>query len=151
MAWRVVPPASHGISRAPRYSGYSPLLSVFVYRTLTFFGVLSHTLRLTYRRFMLSTTPEILLPPVWPLPLSLATTRGISVDYSSSSYLDVSVQMVPLCNLCIQLHICKDDLAWVSPFGYPWVDGYLHLTTAFRSLSRPSSAPSAKAFPLCSF
>ena len=44
---------------------------------------------------MLSETPKILLPSVYPLPLSLATTRGISVDFSSSSYLDVSVQAVP--------------------------------------------------------
>ena len=36
-----------------------------------------------------------MLPPVWPLPRSLATTSGISVDFSSSPYLDVSVQAVP--------------------------------------------------------
>lgn len=39
----------------------------------------------------------------------------------------------------------------VSPFGNLWLPGYLLLPTAFRSLSRPSSAPSAKAFPLCSY
>ena len=39
----------------------------------------------------------------------------------------------------------------VSPFGNLWIAGYLLLPTAFRSLSRPSSAPSAKAFPLCSY
>ena len=44
-------------------------------------------------------TPEGLLPPVWPPPLSLATTYGISVDFFSSSYLDVSVQTVPLVQL----------------------------------------------------
>ena len=44
----------------------------------------------------LSVTPEILLPPVWPTPRSLATTSGISVDVFSSPYLDVSVQAVPL-------------------------------------------------------
>ncbi len=27
----------------------------------------------------------------WPIPLSLATTNGVSVDVLSSSYLDVSV------------------------------------------------------------
>ena len=47
-------------------------------------------------------TPKVLLPLVWPLPLSLATTRGISVDFSSSRYLDVSVPGVPRVNLCIQ-------------------------------------------------
>ena len=39
---------------------------------------------------------------------------------------------------------------WVSPFGYPRIFGYLRLPVAFRSLSRPSSAPGAKAFTLCS-
>ena len=32
---------------------------------------------------------------------------------------------------------------WVPPFGHPRVYGYLRLTVAFRSLSRPSSAPGA--------
>ena len=39
-------------------------------------------------------TPKVLLPPVWPLPISLAATLGISFDFSSSAYLDVSVQRV---------------------------------------------------------
>ena len=41
------------------------------------------------------TTPARLsLGPVWPLPRSLATTGGISLDFSSSGYLDVSVPRV---------------------------------------------------------
>ena len=40
---------------------------------------------------------------------------------------------------------------WVSPFGNLRIEGYLHLPVAYRSLSRPSSAPIAKAFPLRSF
>ena len=36
----------------------------------------------------------------------------------------------------------------VSPFGYLRIEAYLQLPEAFRSLSRPSSAPDAKAFPL---
>ena len=40
---------------------------------------------------------------------------------------------------------------WVSPFRNPWIKGYLLLPTAFRSLSRLSSALSAKASALCSF
>ena len=39
---------------------------------------------------------------------------------------------------------------WVPPFGHPWFTGYVLLPAAFRSLSRPSSAPSAKASALCS-
>ena len=47
-----------------------------------------------------------------------------------------------------------DDWAFpsqVSPFGYLRIDTYLRFPAAFRSLSRPSSASGAKAFPLCSF
>ena len=40
---------------------------------------------------------------------------------------------------------------WVSPFRYPWIAGYMLLPTAFRSLSRLSSALSARASTLCSF
>ena len=85
---------------------------------------------------------------VWPLPLSLATTRGISFDFSSSPYLDVSVREVPYVKLCIHLTLRN---AWVSPFGNPRIEAYLQLPEAYRSLSRPSSAPDAKAFALCSF
>ena len=97
---------------------------------------------------MLSVTPKILLPPVWPPPRSLATTSGISVDVFSSPYLDVSVQAVPLIQLFDSLY---DTLRWVSPFGNLRIVAYLQLPEAYRSLSRPSSAPDAKAFPLRSF
>ena len=39
----------------------------------------------------------------------------------------------------------------VSPFGNLRIEAYLQLPAAYRSLSRPSSAPDAKAFPLCSY
>ena len=55
---------------------------------------------------LISVRTPILFPVlVWPLPRSLATTYGISFDFSSSAYLDVSVQRVPFLNLCIQLRI----------------------------------------------
>ena len=41
----------------------------------------------------------------WPGPRSLATTNGVSVDFLSSSYLDVSVRWVCLIHLCIQCMI----------------------------------------------
>ena len=63
----------------------------------------------------LSVTPEILLPPVWPNPLSLATTRRISVDVFSSPYLDVSVQAVPFLYLFDSI---QDTLAG----GFPHSD-----------------------------
>ena len=91
----MVPPYSHRVSRVRRYSGYSQRSSVFVYGTLTLFGVLSHTLRLTFDLPYAVLTPKVFLLLVWPLPRSLATTSGISFDFSSSPYLDVSVQAVP--------------------------------------------------------
>jgi hypothetical protein len=39
---------------------------------------------------------------VQALPISLATTLGISVDFFSCSYLDVSVRRVRFACLCIQ-------------------------------------------------
>ena len=95
-----------------------------------------------------SPQPRRINPPVCPLPRSLATTSGISVDFSSSPYLDVSVQAVPHVRLFDSTHATRVLLWWVSPFGNPRINGYLLLPEAYRSLSRPSSAPDAKAFPL---
>ena len=52
-------------------------------------------------------TPKIRRPSVWPLPRSLATTDGISVDVFSSPYLDVSVQAVPHAYLLIQYTLMR--------------------------------------------
>ena len=46
-----------------------------------------------------------MLSLVWPLPRSLATTCGISFDFSSSPYLDVSVREVPHLTLCIYFRL----------------------------------------------
>ena len=92
----MVPPYSHRVSRVRRYSGYGLRTLHFAYRTLTFFGLLSHTILLCFMLRYAVRTPRILLPSVWPPPRSLATTYGISVDVFSSPYLDVSVQAVPL-------------------------------------------------------
>ena len=59
-------------------------------------------------------TPKVLLLLVWPPPLSLATTRGISVDFFSSGYLDVSVPRVP--HVILWIHI---TLHGSSPWGFP--------------------------------
>ena len=144
----MVPPYSHRVSRVRRYSGFSWLLSVFAYETLTLFGGPSHVLLLTFSIPSAVRTPKVLLLSVWPLPRSLATTYGISVDFSSSPYLDVSVQAVPLIYLCIQYMMTGHDSGRIAPFGYLWINACLRLPIAYRSLLRPSSAPSAKAFPL---
>ena len=147
----VVHPVSHGVSRVPRYSGTR--LTRFSFRLRV-----SHPLWMAfpYHSANLSCRcagpqPRRINPPVWPLPLSLATTHRISVDVSSSPYLDVSVQAVPRVHLFDSMHADGVLLRRVSPFGNPRINGYLLLPVAYRSLSRPSSAPDAKAFPLRSF
>ena len=146
----MVPPYSHRISRVRRYSGYSSLTSFFAYRTLTLFRLPSHAILLNnYHTFLLFQTPKVFLLLVWPFPRSLATTSGISFDFFSSSYLDVSVRTVPLAWLCIHHAMTGHDSSRISPFGHLRIEAFLRLPAAFRSLTRPSSAPSAKAFPLC--
>ena len=51
--------------------------------------------------------------------------------------------------------MCSVYVPWffimgVPTFGYLRINAYLQLPEAFRSLSRPSSAPNAKAFSICS-
>ena len=144
----MVPPSSDQVSRVWPYSGICAALSVFTYVVLTLSDRPSHAVRLTDRVLKAVRTPEVFLLPVCPLPRSLATTCGISVDFSSSPYLDVSVQAVPFLHLFDSMQDTGVLLQWVSPFGNLRINGYLLLPEAYRSLSRPSSAPDAKAFPL---
>ena len=46
--------------------------------------------------------------------------------------------------------VTLSKIGWVSSFGYLRIRAHLQLPVAFRSLSRPSSASSAKASTLCS-
>ena len=144
----MVPPYSHRVSRVRRYSGYGSASRLFAYETLTLSGASSHTLQLNLKVLIAVQTPQVLLPMVWPAPLSLATTQGISVDVFSSPYLDVSVQAVPSVYLWIQHTVTGLDSSRVSPFGYPRITACFRLPVAFRRSLRPSSAPSAKASPL---
>ena len=144
----VVHPFSHGVPRVPRYSGYSLSVSPFKYGALTLCGRPSHAVLLASSDRDVCPQPRRINPPVWPPPRSLATTSGISVDVFSSPYLDVSVQAVPHVHLFDSMHVTGVLLQWVSPFGNLRIIGYLLLPEAYRSLSRPSSAPDAKAFPL---
>ena len=54
----MVPPSSHGISRAPRYSGYCSLFLLFVYVTITLSRQPSQTVRLKIKNTKCSPNPE---------------------------------------------------------------------------------------------
>ena len=148
----MVPPVSHRVPRVQRYSGSS--LNTFIFRLRDSHPVSlafpNHSTRLGIRS--VSPNPKNPEGPlVWPFPRSLATTSGISVDVFSSSYLDVSVQTVPRMPLFDSWHTDVVLPRRVSPFGNLRIKAYVQLPEAYRSLSRPSSAPDAKAFPLRSF
>ncbi len=96
----MVPPASGRIPPVPPYSG-SPLGAA---ARVSHTGLSPSTARLSRRLPLPCRSPSTgpynparaLTRPVWALPLSLTTTRGITVVFSSSAYLDVSVRRVRL-------------------------------------------------------
>jgi hypothetical protein len=116
----VVPPASRKVSRVSRYSGYRPVTGPFAYGTFTLCGLgfpAAHSARLR-ESLCLSATPQHRSVPVWPLPHSLATTNGISFDFYSCGYLDVSV---PRVYLQAAMDSLQDTWAF-TPCGFPHSD-----------------------------
>ena len=65
-------------------------------------------------RYESPTTPDYQGRPVWALPRSLATTRGVSVDFLSYRYLDGSVP-------CVGSFVTGHDSSRVTPFGNPGI------------------------------
>src|SRR6516225_1452571 len=82
-------------------------------------------------------------------PISLATTLGISVDFFSCSYLDVSVRHVRFNTLCIQILMTLR-----AGFPHSEICGsrcVCSLPAAYRKLLRPSSPDIAKASTRCTY
>ena len=91
----MVPPAYHRISRVPRYSGSVLLFSPSLTGLSPSLAALSIALQLSYFQILTSSTPDDRSLPVWPLTVSLATTKVIEFSFFSSGYLDVSLPRVP--------------------------------------------------------
>ena len=91
----MVPPASHRIPRVPRYSGSVLLFSPSLTGLSPSLAALSIALQLSYLQILTSSTPDDRSLPVWPLTVSLATTKVIEFSFFSSGYLDVSLPRVP--------------------------------------------------------
>ena len=91
----MVPPASHRISRVPRYSGTNYLFLPSLTGLSPSLVALSRTFRSAIVRSRSPATPCVRRLKVWPLPSSLATTKGIEFSFFSSGYLDVSLPRVP--------------------------------------------------------
>ena len=146
----MVPPTSRKVPRVSRYFGSCSLSTDFAYGAFTLSGWLSQNhsaIRSTH-----------LLQSVTPL----CTHNGLGSSHFARRYsgnrcfflfLRVLRCFSSPGSLHTPMYSVHDDrglLCQVSPFRNRWVNGYLLLTIAYRSLSRLSSALSAKASALCS-
>ena len=132
------------------YSGYCCVSSSFMYGAFTLSGRSFQDRSTTLAGSRSQSEPRSARTSVWALTISLAATLVIDVSFSSSGYLDVSVHRVPHHSLWIGLWLTGSTCR-VSPFRYLRINVYLPLPAAFRSLSRLSSALSAKASTLRSY
>ena len=147
----MVPPISHKVSRVSWYFGFRLLSFDFAYEAFTLSGGLSQNpsaiVQVTSLR---SVTPK-------------CTHFGLGSFHFARRYFGNRVFFLFLRVLrcfsspgspCMAMDSpCSDRglLCRVSPFRYLRIFGYLLLPEAFRSLSRLSSALSAKASTLCSY
>ena len=146
----MVPPTSHKVPRVSWYSGSCSLSTDFAYGAFTLSGWLSQNhsaIRSTH--LVQSVTP-------------LCTHNGLGSSHFARRYsgnrcfflfLRVLRCFSSPGSLRIPMYSVYDDrglLCQVSPFRNRWITGYLLLPIAYRSLSRLSSALSAKASALCS-
>ena len=151
----MVLPDSHRVPRVPRYSGhfpkepntfhlrgFHPLWPTIPNRSTR--CSVCNSSAMPYHRLENAYNPTCTthkgyhIHMVWANPRSLAATKGISVDFFSCGYLDVSVHRVRFLHLCIQYRI----LSKLSGFPHSEIPGskvVWHLTEAYRSLQRPSS------------
>ena len=140
----MVPADSRRIPRDPRYSGCHLTPSRFTYRTITLCG----------------STFQMILFAVWIScrDPTTPTVRCHTASLGSSPFArhywgNHCLFSLPAGTKMFQFPafaslLSKDDYPSgnrVVPFGNPGVNGHLHLTRAYRSLSRPSSPPRAKA------
>ena len=101
----MVPARSIKVPRVSMYSGSRLVRSPFAYGAFTLSGRLSQNLSARSTESIMRSEPGHARMAVCPLPISLAATLGIDVSFSSSPYLDVSVQAVPLHTLWIGVWI----------------------------------------------
>ncbi len=162
----MVLPASHRVPRVPWYSG-TPPREADPFR-LRGYHPLRHRFPTISAMDRLCDSPRDPQPPpatprnprcatpaglnthlVWAVPISLATTLGIALAFSSWGYLDVSVPPVRLPTLCIQVGISRFLRDGLPHSGISGSKLARQLAGAYRSLPRLSSPPGAKASTIC--
>ena len=139
LPWRVVPPASHKVSRVSWYSGYRPSGSAFrLQGSYLLWPTFPGSSARPDQNFVGPQPRKSKLSRFGLFPVRSPLLRESRFDYFSSGYLDVSVPRVPP-PFGVTVHYHRR----VPPFGYPWINACLRLPMAFRSLLRPSSAVGA--------
>ena len=113
----MVPARSIKVSRVSMYSGFRHVSFPFAYGAFTLCGRLSQNLSARITESVMRSEPQRARTLVWPLSRSLAATYEIDVSFSSSPYLDVSVQAVPFHTLWIGVW-----MTGVCPAGFPHSD-----------------------------
>ena len=113
----MVPACSVKVPRVSTYSGYRHVFRLFAYGAFTLFGWLSQNHSAKTLESIMRSEPQSARTLVWALSISLAATFEITVVFSSSGYLDVSVHRVPSITLCIYVMVTEGYSA-----GFPHSD-----------------------------
>ena len=147
----MVPPTSHKVPRVSWYSGSCSVSSAFTYGAFTLCGRLSQNRSVSFQEsLMQSVTPRCTHPGLG----SSAFARRYLQNRVFFLFLRVLRCFSSPGSLPYVMDWRMDDrgvLCRVSPFRDLRIKGYLLLPEAYRSLSRLSSALSAKASALCPY
>ena len=147
----MVPLTSHKVPRVSWYSGSCSVSSAFTYGAFTLCGRLSQNRSVSFQEsLMQSVTPRCTHPGLG----SSAFARRYLQNRVFFLFLRVLRCFSSPGSLPYVMDWRMDDggvLRRVSPFRNLRINGYLPLPEAYRSLSRLSSALSAKASALCPY
>ena len=143
----MVPPISHKVPRVSWYSGYCRCLPLSNTRLSLSLAGFPKTILLAFSSLSQSITPECTHSGLGSFPFA----RRYSGNRCFFLFLRVLRCFSSPGSPCMAMYSPYSDwglLSRVSPFRNLRVNGYLLLTAAYRSLSRLSSALSAKASTL---
>ena len=123
----MVPAYSVKVPRVSTYSGYRHVFRLFAYGAFTLSGWLSQNHSAKTLESIMRSEPRSARTPVWALSISLAATFEITVVFSSSGYLDVSVHRVPFLTLCIGVRILE---VFSSGFPHSEISGSMDICSS---------------------
>ncbi len=133
---------SHRIPRARCYSGYCLVCRLFVYRTITLFGVAFQRTSTKTSESIPQSKPQSTEVPWFRLFLVRSPLLKESLIYFLFLWVlrcFSSPRLPPIYFVFIYRYL-NIYSRWVSPFRFPWIYACLQLPMDYRSLPRLSSA-----------